>query len=107
LAETLADDWALIDHITFERLSNVVAEDKARQCSTSHWLHGAQHLTPVADTSDMPLEDTVCSALCKDLSCALVLMVLPIEDILSVVRRPSVFHWRKQLRRSSRRLLGS
>jgi hypothetical protein len=38
-SEFLADDWALLDRITFEKASHVVVGDKARQCGKFQKLH--------------------------------------------------------------------
>jgi hypothetical protein len=92
--ELSAEEWALLDRITFEKASHVAAGDKARQCGKFQKLHGAQHLAPLADNrkavvnlSDVPLVEAAYSALGKGLSYAVAPAVLPTEDFLSCVEK--------------------
>jgi hypothetical protein len=89
-----ADDWALVDRITFEKASHVAAGDKARQYGKFQRLHGAQHPAPSADNkkavvnlSDVPLEDAAYPALGKGLNYAVAPAALPIEDFLRGVEK--------------------
>jgi hypothetical protein len=72
--ELSASGWPLLDCITFNRVSQVVADDKARQCSKFQQLHRPQHLAPQADNkmvincSSVSLEDAACSALGEGMS---------------------------------------
>jgi hypothetical protein len=92
--EFSADDWALLDRITFGEASHVATADKARQSGKFQKLHGAQHPAPLADNrkavvklSDVPLEDAAYSALSKGLNYAVAPAVLPIENFLGGVEK--------------------
>jgi hypothetical protein len=88
------DDRALLDRITFEKVSHVAAGDKARQCGKFQKLHGAQHpasltvnMKAVVNHGDAALEDAAYSALGKGLNYAVIPASLPIEDFLSGVEK--------------------
>jgi hypothetical protein len=91
--ELSAKNWALLDRITFEKASDIAANDKIRQCGKFQQLHRAQHLVPLADNkmmmvnlSNVPLEDAAYSALGKGLNYVVSKVVLPIEEWFSAGR---------------------
>jgi hypothetical protein len=94
--ELSTDDWAVLDHITFERAAQVAADDKTRQCSKLQRLHRAQHPATQTDyktkinLSSVPLENAAHSALGKGLNYAVSPAVLPIEDFLTGVEKTIV-----------------
>jgi hypothetical protein len=89
-----SDDWDLIDHITIDKVSRLAEDGKAKHCRKFQRLHKTQHprLPPdnrktVINLSEVPLEESACSALSKGLNYVVALAVLPVEDILCGVEK--------------------